>query len=296
MLQTFTQNAPSVVVDLVRLCVWLALLAAVFVPLERLFALRPGKLWREGTGADLGYYFLGGLVVSMFLGVPLGVMAWIAHRLLPYPMQTAFDGVPFWPRALAALVAGEIGYYWGHRLMHTVPLLWRFHAIHHSPEHIDFLVNSRAHPVDLVFSRLCSFVPIYALGLARPANPADSMIPVIVTLAGIVWAFFIHANVRWRFGPLEWVISTPGFHHWHHAMEPANRNYASMLPVLDRIFGTAHLPRDQFPSRYGITGTVPDSWTDQLVRPLLGSFPLPRPSMRADDLDSFKPSAEASPR
>ena len=105
MLQTFTQNAPSVVVDLVRLCVWLALLAAVFVPLERLFALRPGKLWREGTGADLGYYFLGGLVVSMFLGVPLGVMAWIAHRLLPYPMQTAFDGVPFWPRALAALVA-----------------------------------------------------------------------------------------------------------------------------------------------------------------------------------------------
>jgi sterol desaturase/sphingolipid hydroxylase (fatty acid hydroxylase superfamily) len=203
-------------------------------------------------------------------------MAWAAHRVVPNHVQTAFNGFSFWPRAFAALIAGEVGYYWGHRLMHTVPFLWRFHAIHHSPEHIDFLVNSRAHPIDLTFGRLCAFFPLIVLGLAQPTSAAGNIIPALVMLIGTAWAFFIHANIWWRLGPLEWVISTPHFHHWHHAMEPANRNYASMLPILDRIFGTIHLPKRQWPPRYGISGAVPDSWAEQLVQPLLGSFPLTR--------------------
>jgi sterol desaturase/sphingolipid hydroxylase (fatty acid hydroxylase superfamily) len=274
MFQSLTQHVPPFAVDLVRLCLWLAILTAVFVPLERMFALQPSKIWRKGIGTDLGYYFLGGTVSALLLSVPLGLLAWTAHRIVPYPIQTAFNGLSFWPRAFAALVIGEIGYYWGHRLMHTVPLLWRFHAIHHSPGHIDFLVNSRAHPIDLTFGRLCAFFPLVVLGLAQPGNAAGSIIPALVTLIGSAWAFFIHANVWWRLGPLEWVISTPRFHHWHHAMEPANRNYASMLPVLDLLFGTIHLPKQQWPPCYGISGAVPDSWPEQLIRPLLGTFPI----------------------
>jgi sterol desaturase/sphingolipid hydroxylase (fatty acid hydroxylase superfamily) len=275
MLQTLTQNAPTFVVDLVRLCLWLAILATAFVPLEYLFALHPSKVWRKGIGADLGYYFLGGLVSSLFLSFPLGVVAWAAHWFVPDGVKTALDGTSFWTRALAGLVAGEIGYYWGHRLMHTAPLLWRFHAIHHSAEHIDFLVNTRTHPVDLVFGRLCAFAPIFALGLARPGSTGGAVIPALVIVAGTTWSFFIHANVWWRFGPLERVIATPRFHHWHHALEPANRNYASMLPILDRIFGTCHLPKGHFPPRYGISATVPDAWSSQLIQPFLGSFPMP---------------------
>jgi len=278
MLQALTQNLPGVVVDLARLCLWLAILAAIFVPLERLFALHPAKVWRKDAGADLAYFFLGGVVTSVVLSLPLGVVAWAAHQFVPHAIQNALSEEPFWIRALVGLVAGEIGYYWGHRLMHTMPLLWRFHSIHHSPGHIDFLVNSRVHPVDLVFSRLCAFIPIYILGLARPSDPDGSLIPALVSLTGTVWAFFIHANVWWRFGPLEWVVSTPHFHHWHHAEHPANRNYASMLPVLDRIFGSLHLPKGQFPPAYGIAGVMPEAWVDQVVQPLLGSFPLERPN------------------
>jgi sterol desaturase/sphingolipid hydroxylase (fatty acid hydroxylase superfamily) len=290
MLSSLIRHTPTFAVDVVRLCLWLAILTAIFVPLERMFALHPGKIFRKGAGADLGYFFLGGLTTSLLLSVPLGILAWATHRLVPHALQTAFDGASFWTRAFASLLAGEIGYYWGHRLMHEIPLLWRFHAIHHSPKHVDFLVNSRVHPIDLTFGRMCAFVPLFVLGLAHPTSGTGITVPALLTLVGTVWAFFVHANVWWRLGPLEWVIATPRFHHWHHAMVPANRNYASMLPVLDRIFGTMHLPGRQWPPCYGISEAVPDSWAEQLVRPLIGSFPV----SRAEQLPPDAPPAGVS--
>ena len=172
MLHDLTRNWPTVAVDLFRLCLWLAILSAIFVPLERLFALHPGKVLRKGIGADLGYYFLSGMVASLLLSVPLGTLAWAAHQLVPWRLRMLVGHAPVIARFGLALLAGEIGYYWGHRLSHEIPLLWRFHAIHHSAEEIDWLVNSRAHPFDIIFVRLCGFIPMYALGLAQPENAA----------------------------------------------------------------------------------------------------------------------------
>jgi sterol desaturase/sphingolipid hydroxylase (fatty acid hydroxylase superfamily) len=91
----------------------------------------------------------------------------------------------------------------------------------------------------------------------------------MLMLITTVWGFFIHANVRWRLGPLEWLISTPAFHHWHHTLaEPRNRNYASMLPCWDWLFGTSYLPRE-WPTAYGIEEKLPSSLTGQLLHPFL---------------------------
>ena len=159
---------------------------------------------------------------------------------------------PIWLRASAAMVVGEIGYYWGHRVSHEVPFLWRFHAIHHSAKQIDFLVSTRAHPVDFVFTQICMLTPLYALGLVGAVHVTDSTITMTVLLAGIVWGYFVHANLRWQLSPLEWIIATPGFHHWHHTYGlQRNCNYASMLPWIDRLFGSHYLPK-VWPSRYGI--------------------------------------------
>jgi sterol desaturase/sphingolipid hydroxylase (fatty acid hydroxylase superfamily) len=94
----------------------------------------------------------------------------------------------------------------------------------------------------------------------------------VVLLLGTVWGFFIHANVRWRFGPLEWLIATPAFHHWHHSNEGQpymNKNYAALLPWIDRFFGTLYLPKDKRPAHYGIDEPIPTSFYDQLVEPYL---------------------------
>jgi sterol desaturase/sphingolipid hydroxylase (fatty acid hydroxylase superfamily) len=258
--------------EVLRTSAWLVILAVVFTPLERLFALRPKKVFRKAIVTDVGYYFLNSLVPGFLLSFPLGLLAWFAHRELPAGFIGVIVALPLWARLFLGMVVGEVGYYWGHRWSHEVPFLWRFHMVHHSAEEVDYLVSTRAHPLDMVFSRLCEFTPMYALGLASPVAFKGSLVPILVTLIGTMWGFFIHANVTWRFGPLEWLVSTPAFHHWHHTNdgpEVINKNYAPMLPWVDWIFGSLYLPRDKQPERYGIDQPVSPILFGQLVDPLL---------------------------
>jgi sterol desaturase/sphingolipid hydroxylase (fatty acid hydroxylase superfamily) len=130
-----------------------------------------------------------------------------------------------------------------------------------------FLVSARSHPVDNVFTRLCGLIPVYILGLATPLTPSGGAVSALLVLLLTLWGFLIHANLRWRLGPLEWLISTPAFH-WHHSLaEPRDRNFASTLPCMDRIFGTYYLPRGQWPETYGIEAKLPDSVGGQLIYP-----------------------------
>ena len=252
---------------LVRMAVWLAILAAIFVPIERLFALHRQNVFRKQIAVDSCYYFINGLVPGLVLAGPMAFVALVAHKVIPAPALDAIANWPLWLRATAAMVVGETAYYWAHRLSHEIPLLWRFHAIHHSAEAIDFMVSSRAHPIDFVWSRLVMLTPLFALGLVSTLNFSSGIIAVIVLIAGSLWGFFVHANVRWRLGPFEWLLATPGFHHWHHAMGPqCNSNYASIFSWLDFVFGTGHLPK-HWPPQYGIAEPMAPTLVGQLIQP-----------------------------
>ena len=245
----------SFATSVLRLCVWLVLLAAIFVPVERLCALNPQKVFRKAIWADLGFYFASSLLPGLILGLPFAMVAVAGHRIVPWAFQDAVAQAPLWVRMSAGLLIGELGAYWGHRLSHQIPFLWRFHAVHHEAEQMDWLVNTRSHPVDMVFIRICTLTPLFVLGFGGPSNGAEgSLVPALVLVVGAAWGFFVHANVRWRFGVLEQLVATPAFHHWHHTLEgPINRNFSSMLPWLDKLFGTFHLPRRQWPADYGIS-------------------------------------------
>ncbi len=271
------QHLQAYVVSVLRLCAWLALLVALFGPLEMLFAVRRRRLFSRRLLHDLGYYFLSGLVPGLLLAFPVALVAVAAHAVMPDSLQAAVAALPLWLRIVIGFVIGEIGFYWGHRWAHEIPLLWRFHAIHHSAEEIYFLISSRAHPIDNVFIRICGLVPAYLLGVASPLTPSGSLVPALIVVGATTWGFFIHSNLRWRLGPLEWLVATPRFHHWHHTQDGLrNRNYASMLPWIDRVFGTHHLPPKAWPERYGIDTPLPASVVSQLVHPFRpGAFASP---------------------
>jgi sterol desaturase/sphingolipid hydroxylase (fatty acid hydroxylase superfamily) len=257
----------AILLDIVRLTVWLALLVAVFAPIERLFALRPAKLWRAQTGVDLCWYFINSLLPAALAALPLAALARGLHAIDPFGAYAAVGALPLWLRLVLAFVVNDIGAYWMHRWQHANPVLWRFHAVHHSAEHVDWLVNTRGHPVDMVLVRMAGLAPVYLLGLAPAAGEGSAAVTLWVSVLGTVWSFLIHANVRWRFGPLEQLVATPAFHHWHHTNdEHRDRNFAALFPVVDRIFGTLHLPRG-YPSVYGVDARVAPTLAGQLLDP-----------------------------
>jgi sterol desaturase/sphingolipid hydroxylase (fatty acid hydroxylase superfamily) len=269
-LSQLPQHLLPLALDFFRLLIWLVLLMVIFVPLERIFALHPQRVFRKAFLPDLAYYFLSSLSPKLLLILPMAMIVWALHFLLPPGLHGRVAAMPLGVRFAGAMIVGEFGFYWGHRWSHEIPFLWRFHAIHHSAEEMDWLVNTRAHPVDLVFTRLCGFIPMYVLGLAQPTGRALDLVTLLVILTGTLWGFFIHSNVNWRLGPLEWLISTPAFHHWHHTYEePLNKNYSPMLPWVDRLFGTYHMPKAEWPSRYGTEAPVASGWADQLMQPLM---------------------------
>jgi len=238
--------------------------SAVFIPLERLFPLHPEQpVLRRRWRLDLAYFGVSSLLVQMMtlltLKPAMVLFDWaripaVIHRIGSFPFVLQF---------FLILVLSDLTQYWVHRLFHMVPFLWRFHSIHHSADVMDWLAGSRLHLVDAVVTRALSYVPIYILGFSETA--------MFVYVAWVViQATFIHANVRWRFRAIRWLLATPSFHHWHHSAAPeaVNKNFAVHLPALDWLFGSYYLP-DQWPASYGLldNSNMPAGYVGQLVYP-----------------------------
>lgn len=249
---------------------WLAAMALLFGVLERLRPARAQRFLRRDMGIDLAYFFLSGIVPAFVVAAATVGLSWLVGGLLPASFMATVASLPLGVRVALLIVVGDAAYYAAHRASHEVPSLWRFHRIHHSPTELDWLVNTRAHPVDLMVARIVPLVPLLVFGLRQPGlHDMEAVATLYLTLT-TVWAFFVHANVRVRLGVLEHVVTSPAFHHWHHHHEagaPQHCNFASLLPVLDCLFGTWHLPRDRLPQAYGAADPLPPTLGAQLLSP-----------------------------
>lgn len=242
----------------------LLVLTLVFVPMERLFPYRRGQsVFRRGWVTDLQHFFVSHLLVQLITYLTLLPATVIFAWLTGPQLQAAVQSQPLWLQFIEVMIVADLAEYAIHRTFHTTPWLWRFHAVHHSVEHMDWIAGSRLHLLDIVIVRGTTFLPLYLLGFAQPA--------VYAYLAFVSFhAVFLHSNVGGRFGWLEHVIALPRFHHWHHSseQEALDKNFALHFPWIDALFGTKHLPRDRWPSTYGVLGyTLPEGWWAQLLWP-----------------------------
>ncbi len=192
-------------------------------------------------------------------------------------------GHSLWPtqlwwgaQLLVAVVLGEFGSYWWHRLMHERPLLFRLHATHHSAPRLYWLNSTRFHPLDNVLMYGLQVLPLVLLG-------TPETILVGFTVWSLLHGFFQHANVDVRLGPLNFLFSMSELHRWHHSpsVDEANHNYGSNCIVWDLVFGTFFWPRDRRPPvRVGLDSLpeFPQRLLPQLLSPFM--WPSGRASKR----------------
>ncbi|MEP7222716.1 MAG: sterol desaturase family protein [Novosphingobium sp.] len=250
-----------------RSFLWLVLATLVFVPLELMFPLRQKRPIGAESATNLAWYGVNSIFTLSLIAVPAALIASVTAMVIPPAISTTVDALPLGIRMVLAMIVGEIGFYWGHRWSHEWRWLWRFHAIHHSAQDMTYLVNTRMHPVDMLFTRLCGVTLLLATGLSSPTGSDSGLIIGGVLFAGSLWSYFIHSNISWRLSWFENILTTPAFHHWHHTRtDHANHNYASMLPLMDRLFGSYYLPK-QWPEEYGTDTFVADNIFHQLTSP-----------------------------
>lgn len=240
----------------------LVVYAAVFLPLERLWPLRAEQpTFRPEWWTDLAWFASSALLMqatSFVILAPANALA----TTTPAGLRAAIASLPLVVQFPAIVLVSDLVQYHVHRACHRVPLLWRFHAIHHSATAMDWLAGSRLHVVDAVLTRSLVYLPLAMLGFA-PAAIAAYLVFVAAQ------ATFVHTNLRWRLAWLEPWLVVPRFHHWHHADSVRDVNFAVHVPWLDRVFGTFHLPAKDWPDAYGLAdgATGPRGFLRQLLAP-----------------------------
>jgi sterol desaturase/sphingolipid hydroxylase (fatty acid hydroxylase superfamily) len=237
-------------------------LGAVFVPLERAFPHAERRRLGEASLRLDALFFLGQYL--LWNGLTFSFLAWASGTLARASIGrgwTGFGALPFGAQVALVIVFGDLTVYFFHRACHRFEWLWRFHAVHHSAESLDWLAAHREHPVDGLLTALAGNLPAFLLGF-RPAAIAPFLI-----FRG-VWAVFVHANVRLPLGPFKWLLGAPELHHWHHARNARRtQNFANIAPWVDVVFGTHHDPGREAVYPLGAEGVPPRSYLDHLLAP-----------------------------
>jgi alkylglycerol monooxygenase len=186
------------------------------------------------------------------IALGLGSVAWgaLIGFFTGYAYLFFYDHAPFkfpadawWSWAILFFV-DDFVYYWFHRISHESRFLWNFHVVHHSSRYFNLSVAGR----QSWFSGVTHWIfysPIMLVGFAPW---------MFATMHGfnLIYQFWIHTKLVDRLGPLEYVLNTPSHHRVHHGInaEYLDKNYAGVLIIWDRLFGSFTLEKDE--PEYGI--------------------------------------------
>lgn len=157
------------------------------------------------------------------------------------------------PVFIACFFLEDLSFYWSHRLSHEVRWFWASHVVHHSSQHYNLTTALRQNWTDMATGAAIFYVPIVLIGF-----PIEMIIAF--RAFSTLYQFWIHTEAidrmpRW----FEAVMNTPAHHRVHHATNPEylDRNYAGVLIIWDRLFGTfAEDGTAREPIRYGIIKNI----------------------------------------
>ncbi|ESY15069.1 MULTISPECIES: sterol desaturase family protein [unclassified Mesorhizobium] len=239
-------------------------MGVLFVPLERLFARNKDQtVFRDEWREDLFYYLVSSLLVQILTYLTLAPSNFVNAQGALGSVRAWVHDLPWLVQLMAVMFLTDLAQYWVHRAFHRIPWLWKFHAVHHSAKSMDWIAGARMHFLEIIVLRSLTATPMFVLGFDESAIQTYILIVY-------VYSSFIHSNIGTSFGPVEKVLVSPRYHHWHHGLEKEaiDVNFAIHFPLLDRLFGTHHMPEGRWPNGYGIHGhPVPNGYWQQFLYP-----------------------------
>lgn len=237
---------------------WLLLVSVSVFAVERIFSAPPKQeVFRDGFGQDLFWLLFNTQYASWMLAVlSVHTVTWLNAAFfrvgLPHPESVAL--LAAWPLPLQFVVFFVLKDFieWNvHRTLHRVPWLWEIHKLHHSTERLDWLSTFRSHWGELVIYKLAVYLPLVILGV-------NDRVIFSILIVSLLIQELVHANLKWDWGFLRYVINSPRLHAWHHSVEvhgAGGQNFGITLTIWDWLFGTLYLPRDgRAPTALGFDG------------------------------------------
>ena len=181
----------------------------------------------------------------------------IGRRLAVWTADQSFGLVPWLPiHPMAKLGIGfllmDLTFYWWHRVNHSLPLLWRFHNVHHCDPDMDVTTSFRFHVVEILYSAVFRVVQVGLIGVAPLTYLVYEAVFTVETM-------FHHSNFRLPIGferLANKIIVTPRMHGIHHSNveQDTNSNYSVIFRWWDQIHRTLRLYVPHAQIRVGVAG------------------------------------------
>lgn len=234
-----------------------AVALAVLYLLEGVAPMFVGRGPRAGHAArHLGLAAVNaGMYLLVFAAATVAVAAWAEAEGAGLVRWLGLSG---WQGTVVALVLFDAWMYGWHVLNHKVPLLWRFHAVHHADAELDASSGVRFHTGEVALSALArlAVLPLLGMTVGQLVLYEAILLPVIL---------FHHANIRIPArldAALRLIIPTPYMHWVHHSRLRAetDSNYGSVLSIWDRLFRTFRLRARPEEIALGLDGWEPREW------------------------------------
>ncbi|MBC5839709.1 sterol desaturase family protein [Flavobacterium muglaense] len=194
-------------------------------------------------------------LLSVF-GVQLGSMQLLSISSLPKPLAL------FTFFILSDFIQWNV-----HRLLHTLPFLWKIHKTHHSVKQMGFAAHFRYNWMEPIVYKSLLYLPIMIVG---GVNIEDVF---IVHFISIAIGHLNHANLGWDYGYLKYILNNPKMHIWHHSKVIPNKNginFGISLSVWDYLFKTNYIPSDGRDIELGFNNenSFPTDFIEQELYPL----------------------------
>lgn len=184
--------------------------------------------------ANLGLSFLNSFMLRMLIPIA-GVGSALWAEANEFGLFNQLPWMP-WIELIIFVLLFDLTIYWQHRVFHWIPLLWRFHRVHHTDEDYDLTTGNRFHPVSILISAVLKVALVILLG-------ASALAILVAEVVLNLTSMFNHSNIRLPQSVdriLRYLIVTPDMHRIHHSKDRVehNRNFGFNFSFWDRLFGS----------------------------------------------------------